>query len=151
MGPTNVIPCQFVSAGCAGLSIYSILVNLLRSDIVAEIIHHEKHLSLLSSFIATETVLTRKREGTYHPPSPFPNDNVTKAKLRFLINAPGDPRFARCEEDYDRFIGNLKMIHDEDMRPGRQPEGVIRPIGANNDVRVLHSLVVVCYFAPLPL
>lgn len=60
--------------------------------------------------------------GTYIPSSKLANDNVTKAKLRFAINAPKDPRFGRCADDYSQFNKNLRAIQTNAARPSGQSE-----------------------------
>ncbi len=71
---------------------------------------------------------------------------MTKARLRFVINAPKDEHFSECIDDYNKFIQNLGAIHNSDVDSSKSPT-MFRPIADNNDVTVLHPLVVVSTFA----
>lgn len=90
--------------------------------------------------------ITRSRHalrpsGTYSPTNRTGGENVTKAKLRFVINAPNDEHFSECIDDYDQFIQNLRAIHNSDVDSSKSPT-MFRPIADSDDVTVLHPLVV---------
>ncbi len=85
--------------------------------------------------------------GTYKPGN-FLDSNVTKARLRFHLNAPlandKDDHFSQCIADHDMFVENLKRIQDDAIDSYKSPD-VIRPVADNKDVAVFHPFVVVSF------
>ena len=79
-------------------------------------------------------------QGTYNPPKKLDGDNVKKAKLRFLLQPPKDLGFA--PGDFKTFIKNLTAIQNDDLK-GSRPPTTHRPFDDENNVTVMHKLVIV--------
>ncbi|KLO15709.1 hypothetical protein SCHPADRAFT_938548 [Schizopora paradoxa] len=81
-------------------------------------------------------------QGTYNPPKKLKGDNVTKAKLRFLLEPAEDFKSVSLDADFDNFLENLIAIHNDDLK-GSKPPTVQRPFDKKKGVTVMHNLVIV--------
>ncbi|KLO15708.1 hypothetical protein SCHPADRAFT_253161 [Schizopora paradoxa] len=80
--------------------------------------------------------------GTYMPAHKSKDeDDVTKAKLRFHLHRPRD--FGDVSDEYDTFLANLALIHEEDVgKPTQKPKSIHRPSDNVKGITVLHQLVI---------